>query len=249
MWFAFTVIGVGAAAVAALSGRCLVSLAQRRRSGDAASTTLEFTLAFPFFLISVLMTIQTALLMHAQVTVDYAAFAAARSASVWIGSLDRAEITIDADHVEGEAQNRVLQAAVLASVPISPKLDQLSMPLNIGNPLAPFAQHLDSTLMQLTAVLPGATQGIATLALDTATRWPWATWGTSVTLTAPRAGCDDDPLVVTVEHRFRMGVPFAGNAIAQGLGGYRLFGIFGGDPILPIRASHSMRRWSCQNEA
>src|SRR5687767_10967138 len=117
MWIASVLIGLGSVIAMGLSGRCVVSLARRPRGGEAASTTLEFTLAFPVFLISVLTTIQTALLMHAQVTVDYAAFAAARSASVWIGDLDRQEVILESDTVEGEAQERVLQAAVLGSVP------------------------------------------------------------------------------------------------------------------------------------
>lgn len=248
-WLPLILIGLGSAAAAGVSGRCIVSLARRPRGATAGSTTMEFTLAFPVFLVSVLVTIQTALLMHAQVVVDYAAFAAARSASVWVADLDRPQVTFDSGSAEGEAQERVLQAAVLATVPISPKLNQLNLPFNIANPLAPFAQQVEGSLLQLIARLPDAGQGVATLALDTATRWPYATWGTSVTLTAQREGCDDEPLRVTVEHRFRMGVPFAGWALARGLGGYKLFGFLGGDAILPIRASHSMRRWSCQTEA
>jgi len=247
MWVVLIVIGLGSAVIAGLSGRLVVSLARRPRGGEAASTTMEFTLAFPVFLISVLVTIQTALMMHAQVVVDYAAFAAARSASVWIGSLDKPEVTLTADTVKGDAQERVLRAAVLGSVPISPKLAQLSI-LGFANPLAGVSLQLDRALTSATANLPANAQAIATLTLDTVERWPYASEYTTVILTAARQGCDDEPLKVTVEHWFRMAVPFAGRTLSRTLGGSRLLhGL--GDPYLALRASHAMRRWSCQNEA
>lgn len=247
MWVVLIVTGLSSAVTAGLAARCVVSLARRPRNGEDANTTMEFTLAFPVFLVSVLITMQTALMMHAQVVVDHAAFAAARSASVWIGNLDKPEVTLTADTAEGDAQERVVRAAVLASVPISPKLSQLSI-AGFANPLAGLSTQLNAALMNATANLPVQAQGIATLTFDTVQRWPYASEYTTVILTAAREGCDDAPLTVTVEHWFRMAVPFAGRTLSRVLGGSRLlYGL--GDPYLPLRASHAMRRWSCQNEA
>src|SRR4051794_24871538 len=69
-----------------------VVLCSRRRSVDWTSFSRcesgglseELVLVFPFFVLFLGMTIQMALLFNARLMVNYAAFVAGRSASVWI---------------------------------------------------------------------------------------------------------------------------------------------------------------------
>ena len=83
----------------------------RLRRGEVGTAELEFAAAFPWFLLSVFIAIQMMLVLNATLVVDYAAFCAARSASVWASE--------DAD--EGEKWDRIERAARLATVPISPR--------------------------------------------------------------------------------------------------------------------------------
>src|SRR5687767_6764145 len=96
----------------------------RARLDDAGTAALEFAVAFPFFLMAVLMTVQSALLLNAYVVVDYAAFCAARSAAVWVPtdlSGEAAYALGGTDATTSEKLRRVHTAAVLAVLPISPR--------------------------------------------------------------------------------------------------------------------------------
>jgi hypothetical protein len=230
---------VGAAASVARIVRC----AGRPRRACSGSTTLEFTLAFPAFLMSVFTAAQTALLMHAQVVVDYAAFTAARSASVWIGRMGASEHFDQSTGVD-EARARVLRAATLTCVAISPSVRQLVSFAMSATPVGLGAALRDGAL-SVAPPAPSATE----LALDVVERWPYASAYTGITLqTQGDAGCGgtDSRVTVTVEHRYRMPVPFAGPLLARMLGGGRL-GI-PGEYYAPLKASYTMRRWACDRE-
>jgi hypothetical protein len=221
----------------------IVRCGGRPRSARSGSTTLEFTLAFPAFLVSVFTAAQTALLMHAQVVVDYAAFTAARSASVWIGPMAASE-HFDRSSGVDEARARVLRAATLTCVAISPGVRQLVSFGMSATPVGLGAALRDGAL----SVAPAASS-VTELALDVVERWPYASAYTGITLQAhgdAACGGTDPRVTVTVEHRYRMPVPFAGPLLARMLGGGRL-GI-PGEYYAPLKAGYTMRRWACDHE-
>jgi Flp pilus assembly protein TadG len=221
-------------------GRC----AGRRRHGQSGSTTLEFTLAFPSFLVSVFTAAQTALLMHAQVIIDYAAFAAARSASVWIADVATSE-RLDHSTQADEPRARVLRAATLGTVAISPNVRQLAG-FHVSRPPA----GLGAAVRESASAGPAPQPSVATLTQDVVERWPYASAYTAVLIQASGlAGCrgTDPRVTVTVEHKYRMPVPFVGPALARMLGGGRL-GAVPGEYYTPLTATYSMRRWACDRE-
>ncbi len=226
------------------SSAWIIRCAGRRRHGQAGSTTLEFTLAFPSFLVSVFTAAQTALLMHAQVIVDYAAFTAARSASVWIAEMGTSE-RIDSGTQADEPRARVLRAATLGCVAISPNVRQL-VGLRVSRP----PTGLGSALRENAPLGPAPEPSVATLTQDVVERWPYASAYTAVLIQARGAtGCrgTDPRVTVTVEHKYRMPVPFVGPALARMLGGGRL-GAVSGEYYAPLTATYSRRRWACDRE-
>ena len=237
--------GLAALAVlcSALSAARLCRCAQRPPASRAGSTTLEFTLAFPIFLVSVFTAAQAALLMHAQIVVDYAAFAAARSASVWIGSM-RGPEALKADETLEDSRARVLRAATIACLPISPTVGQL---VSLRSRTVPHG--LAAAIRRGAPVSAAAAPSAETLAADMVARWPYASSFTSVTLDShgdTTCRGTDPRVAVTVVHKYRMPVPFAGPLLARLLGGGSL-GI-PGEYFVPLTATYSMRRWACDAE-
>ncbi len=123
-------------------------------SGSVQS--LSFVLTLPFFVMMLMLIVQVTHIMWASVVVHYAAFAAIRSAVVWIPSnagFDETENRIGSFQVidtrGGDVQYRIwpgglksekiAQAAVLATAPLGPSRD-------LGYPLSPSQSRTSDAL-------------------------------------------------------------------------------------------------------
>lgn len=103
-------------------------LARKRLSNgflDArGNVAIEFLIAIPILTFFVLLVLQFVFFLHIKVVVDYSAFAAARSAAVWIPASTgpRAGVPLDTP-LTGSGQSdgaiRIHHAAALACVPVS----------------------------------------------------------------------------------------------------------------------------------
>lgn len=77
------------------------------RCQDGGVQSLAFVITLPLFLVIVMFIVQVSQLMIGIVVVNYAAFAAARSASVWIPAHVMRSPTLDEYAAEGDAENRL----------------------------------------------------------------------------------------------------------------------------------------------
>ncbi len=223
----------------------------RRPFAEHGTSELEFTLALPFFLMSVLTTVQIALMVNANLVVDYAAFAAARSASVWVPQDvgDEGTNSIAAAGTNSEKWSRIRRAATIAVLPISPRmlgfrfgLAQPPSPMQLDGPaLAELAEKAD--------VQPNRSIDYVRLGADMLNKWLYADNFTDVVLVdgggnAQRQFSTGAPLTARVTHKFEMAVPFAGPILGAAFG-QRYLGLFGGYYV-PIAASYSLMVWAAQ---
>lgn len=220
----------------------------RLRLDTHGTTELEFAIALPIFLISVLSTIQAALMLNAHLVVDYAAFCAARSASVWVPQDvhgEAANVLAGTHPDSSEKLRRVHMAATLAAIPISPRATTFRFGLI---PLARTDADATTLAKLARAVRQNEQAGIAyrQLALDVMNKWPYAYWATDVELRnaggrAVRQFNSSEPITAQVTHKFEMAVPFAGRVLGAALG-ERYLGWFGGYYV-PITASYALMLW------
>lgn len=228
-----------------LSGLRLAKLRHRVRGrSESGTAALEFTLGFPFFLMSILVVMQTVLLLNGFVTVDYAAYAASRSASVWIGEgLPNESADRLGPRASSEKWQRITRAAVMACVPISPRMSQVDVGLGrIDIPRAFFDK-----LVQVSRTIggAGAARAVAT-PMVLAERWAYSAANTDVTIGGTRRSGtgrfdDDGTVAVTVTHNYNMDVPFAGAALGRLLGNRHVPAI--GGYHVPITATYTVWRW------
>jgi hypothetical protein len=152
----------------------LARLKSIHRCEEGSVQQLSFVLTLPFFLMTLMLIVQTSHIMIANIFVQYAAFATARSAIVWIPAIyesERAneistysEINTEPDPVTGETTtqyrismntgskktNIISRAAILACMPLGPSRD-------FGNELSPGWQTKHEALVKLYRGLdPGA---------------------------------------------------------------------------------------------
>ena len=156
-WLATLIVCVAVLRVlVAISGGRLRLSALRRLPADetGAVQSLSFVLTLPLFIMIMMLIVQVSQLMVATIVVHYAAFAAARSAIVWIpahaGSIDEPENRISmyvpdaATGIDGPGTGytilpgspkyrRIQMAAALACAPIAPSRD-------VGETLPPAAE-------------------------------------------------------------------------------------------------------------
>ena len=86
-WAICLIVGVVAArGLLAISGARfkLVRLRSFHRSEEGSVQSLSFVLTLPFFVMILMMIVQACQIMFGNIVVHYSAFAAVRSASVWI---------------------------------------------------------------------------------------------------------------------------------------------------------------------
>jgi hypothetical protein len=263
--FPIAAAGLACCAVTWVSGHVLLSRFGRirlRRLDDRGGSELEFALAFPVFLVSVLTTVQVALMVNAALIVDYAAFCAARSAAVWLpqenGDEAAGSIT-DPQLRDSEKGKRIRRAATFSCAPISPRLSQFAFGFLPGSPPAdiPALKDLATALGGQAAggpisptatgpINPAAAVGpadLVKLTRDVLDKWAYSELFTEVELrdTTGEAGTafpPDSPITARVTYRFYVNVPLAGPVLGA-LFGDR-FVAFIGPYYIPISASYTL---------
>jgi hypothetical protein len=210
---------------------------------------MEFALAFPVFLMCVLVTVQIALMVNATLIVDYAAFCAARSAAVWLpqslGGREPAN-TIEPHEdwswmPDSQKWARVHGAATLAVIPISPRLTRFRFGLE-GRPLPRTLNpsYLEALAGAADARVRGgfSARQVALAVLD---KWPYAYYYTNVDLLDAAghvASQFQGTVTARVTHNFEMAVPFAGPLFGASFGS-RYIPLIGGYYV-PISASYTL---------
>ena len=140
-WFGLLVLGVGAAALLVwLSGARwqAVRLGQLHRDQTGAVQSLSFVLTLPLFILVMLFIIQVSQLMIAAAVVQYAAFAAARAAIVWIpanlGPEEQANCFGNLCLIDRSAPDTVEPVWDLASGAFGPRNGGLTYVVQPGSP-------------------------------------------------------------------------------------------------------------------
>ena len=170
-------------------GRNLLPVCRQTGRGfltDAsASAVLDFTLVFPIFTMVILVLIQLALLINARLIVNYAAYAACRSAVVWL------------ERGEAIAQEKAEQAAAVGCLPIAPGRSTWGG-LVAAPKVAPLYLH---------GRVGGG--GLARRIARGGSKLANAERSTRVEIDCPEGALDPhDPVTVTVEHDFYLSVPY-----------------------------------------
>jgi hypothetical protein len=214
------------------------------RFGEAGTVELEFAMAFPFFLMSVLTVVQMALLINATLIVDYAAFCAARSAAVWVPySLpNEPPGTLAEDRSRSEKWTRIRRAATFATLPISPRATTLITGA-LGLDDAP--QEDREAVLQLarSRQLDPSAVDFVQLTADLLDKWITSRQLTNVQLLDENGDASErfelnQPVTARVTYRFYMNVPVVGTLIGSVIGGR--FGGLIGPYFVPIRTSYSL---------
>jgi hypothetical protein len=247
----FAAIAAGSIVSASWSARYLWRRVRRVALfplGSRGTTELEFALAFPFFLMTCLVTVQSALLMNATLIVDYAAFTAARSAAVWLPQDQPGEgayvIAADAES-RSPKWTRIHNAATIACVPISPRATGVLAALGLAGGAAAFNVGDIASLASFAG--QGAVE-FTRLTLEMVDRVPYASLATTVDLEtddgrAQRQFAAGGTVKARVTHRFYMNVPFAGAALGAVLG--RRFIVFAGFGIgpyyVPVSSAYTLQ--------
>ena len=153
---------------------------------ERARAMLDFILVFPIFTMVILVLAQLALLINARLVVSYSAYAACRSAIVWL------------EEGEAVARARAEKAAEVGCVAISP--GGLTPGVGLANalPVAPLYVHgISFDLDFLRRILRGGS------------KLTYSKLATSVELVLPEGGPGPhDPVTVEVEHDFYLSVPY-----------------------------------------
>jgi hypothetical protein len=239
-WQGFAVLA-GLLSITLVLGFCVASLRRGRplcwRVGDGGSASVEMVLVFPFFYLFLAVTIQMALLMQARLVVNYAAFMAARSASVWIPArlpdepANSLRLRDQAPDKGGDAPalakpqeklDRIRGAAVMACAPISPSIQLWWR--DYANSFTVFGRHMRPGLLDI------ANRGLKLadsvfnfggplLFLRLLPRWAYSSLFTQVTFndnpTAETIDFSKGDIKVTVEHQFYVTVPFVGHLVGK----------------------------------
>jgi len=235
---------VGCTLVTFILGCVLISARPRQRplwQGEAGALSEELVLIFPFFLLFLAITIQVIILMNARLVVNYSAFVAGRSASVWIpsstGSESANSIALSSQSPANGAQtstltsspgaklDRIRNAAVLACAPISPSYFSWllawarSVQFNgqtIGTGSSGI-NYIKSQLNSVGSIFPQ--QGAAGAIVSLIPQWVYSSQFTQIWLNdqpnaASLAFAPYDDIKVTVQHDFYLAVPFVGRALS-----------------------------------
>ena len=215
--FACAVLFVGILAMLWRLGRPY--RAQRR--GEDGVAILEFALAFPFLLALALLMAQTSLAMVGNVCVHYAAFCAARAATVIVpkdfGRGEPRNRLLDGDDEEGK-MHRIQRAAAWAVMPVSYG----------GEGIDPYDGVIADGLGRFFSVQNEPPPVWVDERLGR--KFRYAMDHTYVTVRPAHRDDDDDDdlydenedLHVTVQHTFHLAVPYAARVFAFFPGGVRL---------------------------
>jgi hypothetical protein len=176
---------------------------QRLLIADAGTVELEFAMAFPWFLMVVMIVVQLSFMLHANLVVDYAAYCAARSATVMIAGGADGELKYQGKGEyplrkeppnqvcakgESEKWKRIHGAAWMACLPISPRVSSILRTVrgDTGDPVAAIIREalgidpggMLGGLQEVVRLLKGtgsATDpGVRQLLADYADKFPYA---------------------------------------------------------------------------
>jgi len=196
--------------------------AERTSDGQIGTAAIEFALVFPIALMIVLVMIQSALLMTGNLAVHYAAYAAARSAVVWVPEKlsyeEPRNVVIDPD--SSAKFHHIRSAAVFAMLPVS------AGKAGAGSAVGPGGEAtLQDALAQLFDMYGQAVPNWVVTMLRNKFRYAWDY--TEVVLYPPAdpAGYGDhEDLRVQVRHTLYLPVPYAnrifGGPLPAGSGEY-----------------------------
>jgi Flp pilus assembly protein TadG len=171
------------------------------REEDGAAYTLSFVMVMPIYALLMCLIVEAALMLTAKLGTVYAAFAAARSASVWSSAT-----------TWHKAQKKAQLAAVKSMVPFASGTQSIvsSIPTNLDgapNPLAFWGAY------QAYAKDPVAEKYLLA-------KYAYALANVKVTIDGPPAK-SADPIKVKVTYRFPFNVPGIGRILGEaGPGGY-----------------------------
>jgi hypothetical protein len=179
---------------------CEAITSHDERRWRRGAVTLEFLIALPFIATFIAVLVQGMIMLHARTIVDYAAFAAARSAAVWVPTDSNVRYGVEfAGDGEG-AEVRIQHAAAVACLPISVNLGPGP---GVPMPAAPAGYGSD----------PDGPMAEADLVLSSGNRAAYATAATNVVLERVelgRSAVEPFPLVrATVSHDLFLMVPIA----------------------------------------
>lgn len=181
----------------------------------------EFAISFPIVLITTLILMQLALMYQAKNVVTYAAFSAARAAIVYIpaeyGGEGKHSINLDG----GEKYDKVVQAAAMACVPVSPRASVVLDGL-------PFVGDIIGSAFSTFSSMMGSL-GVAGNYVDSALqRYAYSTFATEVTLYKANEGGlseqsgtaswnwpEESDVGVVVRHRFYLAIPLVNRFIGD----------------------------------
>lgn len=176
------------------SPNCLELRARRFLRDERAWALYDFTLVFPLLLMLVLVISQAALLLHARIITSYAAFAAARSAVVWL------------EEGRDVATERAHRAAAVGLMPIAS--DEVSLLDGLGSTLQAAPLYLHSPDGDTFRRIVRGGKKLA-----------YSQSATRVELLLPSGELGPhDPVTVVVEHDFHLTIPYADGIFRSGRG-------------------------------
>ena len=199
------VFTLGALAVVAKNAARLVQrkpLAALHGDETGGVQSLSFVLTVPFFIMLMLLAVQITQLMIGLVVVHYAAFAAVRSASVWIPARMDEEVTAGENRIGQRMEtgrngdgtfyriepgfpkyDKIRQAAALACIPISPSRDVGAQP--------PAGSSAGALRALFAAVAPNEVSTNSRAQARLANKWAYASASTDIEITTFHR--DDEP--------------------------------------------------------
>ncbi len=213
-----------------------------RDPAEAGTATVEFALVFPIVLFLTLVMLQVMLLMTGSFAVQYAAFAAARTAIVQVpvddtqgyyGVYGNEPANVLNPASDGRKMRTIHQAAAFAMMPVSGPLKQGNVATQA------FVEGLAKHYQEMGRPVPPWINGLA------ADRLRYADAYTQVRVLLPRVEGDEvtyepvpggghifgpkDPITVQVQHQFFLSIPYVRlifadgtNEVAGGEGRYAL---------------------------
>ena len=197
---------------------------------ETAQATLETALVLPVVLLCILGFYQLTLVCVGHSVVRYAAFEAARSASVWIPADVASDGPGTLTLTPGQKKrDEIVHGVRMALVAVSPKTTAISDRL---------PGHLDAAGEGIRGAAAGRFSGVADdLPVDAlADKYAYATMATEVEIrgldSESGAVADFGPfeeVTVTVHHEYYLGVPFADRIFA----GFRRRSRFAGGDVMP----------------
>jgi hypothetical protein len=212
---------------------------RRTRTGQSGTAAIEFALVFPFALIIALLMIQSVLAVSGNLAVHYAAYAAARSAVVWVPEKLWAEEprNVVADPGASRKLPHIRAAAVFALVPVSAGKTGVGgagggNPATITGGMATFFQTRGSSVPNWVRT---------TLAAKLHYAWDY----TEVTLFPPANRVqygDHEELKVSVRHMLYLSVPYVNRFFGDPLPGG------GGDYGRPVEAAYALTNQGVEDD-